>query len=69
MNTELQLIVYLIDEKSVWTVLVITLSRGCICKHSVISIELLSCILLFQATLTQNFCSDLHNINEHDITN
>jgi hypothetical protein len=56
MNTELQLIIYLIDEKSVWTVLVIALSREYICKHSVISVELLS----LQTTLTQNFCIDLH---------
>jgi len=60
MNTELQLIIYLIDEKGVWTVLVIMLSRGRICKHSVISVELLSCILLLQTTFTQNFCNDLH---------
>jgi hypothetical protein len=59
MNTELQSIIYLIDEKSVWILLVIALSRGCMCKHSGISVELLPCILLLQTALTQNFCSDL----------
>jgi len=34
MNTELQLIVYHIGFETVWTVLVITLRRGHMCKHS-----------------------------------
>ena len=48
MNTELQLIVYHIGGKSVWTVLVITLRRGHMCKHSGMLVLLLSCILLLQ---------------------
>jgi len=48
MNTELQLIVYHTDGKSVWTVLVITLSGGHMFKHSGMSVVLLSCILLLQ---------------------
>jgi hypothetical protein len=48
MNSELQLIVYHIDGKSVWTVLVITLSRVNMCKYSGISEVLLSCSLLVQ---------------------
>jgi hypothetical protein len=48
MNTELLLIVYHVDEKSVWTVLVIMLSRGYMYKHPGISVVLLSCILLLQ---------------------
>jgi histone-lysine N-methyltransferase SETMAR len=47
-NIELQLIVYHVDGKSVWTVLMITLSRGHMCKHSGISIVFLSSILLLQ---------------------
>jgi hypothetical protein len=47
-DTELQLIVYHIHGKSVWTVLVITLSRGHGCIHSGISIVFLSSILLLQ---------------------
>ena len=48
MYTELHLI-YHTDGKSVWTVLVIILSRGCMCKHSGISWGgLLSCTLLLQ---------------------
>jgi hypothetical protein len=38
MNTELQLIIYHVDGKSVWTVLVITLSRGHMCIHSGLTI-------------------------------
>jgi len=48
MNTELQLIVYHVGGKSVWTVLVITLRRGRMCTHSGMLVVLLSCILLFQ---------------------
>ena len=48
MNTELQLIIYHVDGKSVWTVLAIILCRGHMCKHSGISVVLLSCILLLQ---------------------
>jgi hypothetical protein len=33
MNTKLQLIVYYSDWKRVWTVRVITLSRGRMCEH------------------------------------
>jgi len=33
MNEELELIVYHIDGKSMWTVLVITLSRQHVCRH------------------------------------
>ena len=44
-NTELQLIVYHRDGKSVWTMLVITLSWEHMCKRSGISVVLLSCIL------------------------
>jgi len=48
MYTELHLI-YHTDGKSVWTVLVITLSTGRMCKHSGISSGgLLSCTLLLQ---------------------
>ena len=36
------------DRKSVWTVLVIALSRGYMYKHSGISVVLLSCVLLLQ---------------------
>jgi hypothetical protein len=36
------------DGKNVWTLLVITLSRKHMCKHSVILVVLLSCILLLQ---------------------
>ena len=36
------------DRKSVWTVLVIALSRGYMYKHSEISVVLLSCVLLLQ---------------------
>jgi hypothetical protein len=43
-NTELQLIVYHIHGQSVWTLLVIALSRGYVCNHPRISIVLLSCI-------------------------
>jgi len=46
MNAELELIVYYIDGKSMWTVLVITLSIQHVCRHSGISVVLLSCILL-----------------------
>jgi hypothetical protein len=46
MNIELQLIMYHIDRKSMWTALVITL-RGHTGKHSGISIVLLSCILYY----------------------
>jgi hypothetical protein len=49
-NTELLLIVYHVDGKSVWTALVITLSRGHIYTHWGISIIFLSNILH-----TQNF--------------
>jgi hypothetical protein len=45
MNIELQLIMYHIDGISMWTVLVITLRRVHACKHSGISVVLLSCIL------------------------
>jgi hypothetical protein len=46
MNIQLQLITYHIDGKSMWTVLVITLRRGRVYKHSGIS-EVLSCILYY----------------------
>jgi len=41
-------------EKCVWTMLVITLSTGHICKHSGLRI-MLSCSLLSQSNHTQNF--------------
>jgi hypothetical protein len=41
-NTKLQLIIYHVDGKSVWTVLVITLSRGHVYKHA----EICSILLL-----------------------
>jgi len=50
MNTELQLIVYHIDGKCVWSVLVSALIRGYMCEHSGISLLLLSCILLLHKT-------------------
>jgi hypothetical protein len=46
MNTEQQLIDNQMDGKSRWTVLVITLMRGHTYKHSGISIEMFSGILL-----------------------
>jgi hypothetical protein len=50
------LIIYHIGGKSVWTVLVITLGRGHMCKHSGgMLVVLLSCILLLQQNHTQNF--------------
>jgi hypothetical protein len=42
------LIIYHVDGKSVWTVLVITLNRRDMCRHSGISVLLLACILLLQ---------------------
>jgi hypothetical protein len=48
MSTELQLIVYHISGRSVWTLLVITLRRGHMCKQSGMLVVLLSCILLLQ---------------------
>lgn len=51
--TELQLIIYHVDGKSVWTVLVITWNRRDMCRHSGISV-LLSYILL-QEYHTQYF--------------
>jgi hypothetical protein len=48
MNTELQLIMYHKEGKSVWTVLMITWGRGHMCKHSGISVVLWSCSLLLQ---------------------
>ena len=54
MNIELQLIMYHIDGKSMWTVLVITLRRGHVCKHSGISVQLLSCILYYNKITCTN---------------
>jgi len=48
MNTQLQLIVYHNDGKSLWTVLVITLIREGMCKRLGISLVLLPYILLLQ---------------------
>jgi hypothetical protein len=46
--TELQLIIYHVDGKSVWRVLMITLHRRDMYRHSGISVLLLSCVLLLQ---------------------
>lgn len=47
-NTELQLIIYHIYGKCVWTVLVNTLSGGHLFKHLGMSVVLFSCVLLLQ---------------------
>jgi len=43
MNTELQLIVYHKDEKSMWTMLMTIFREGHMCKHSGISVAFSSC--------------------------
>jgi hypothetical protein len=56
------LIVYHINGKSVWTILVITFSRGHICQHSGISVVLYIFFCYCYKNHTQKFWNDLHSM-------